>query len=206
MRQISFHSVKKYQPVVNLAIYLMGMIPAIWYFYLGAVNQLGADPVKTFEQALGLWALRFLILTLVISPLRDVVGWNFVRYRRALGLLSFYYALMHLAVYLLLDQAMDFSTLWDDVMKRPFIMFGMISFILLVPLALTSNNFAIRKMGRKWLWLHRLIYVVAILVLLHFSLSAKVLSLNHYFYISLIILLLLYRIRRLFIKKRRNMQ
>lgn len=206
MQRFSLSVPRRWQGLVNAAVYIIGFIPAIWYFYLGATNQLGADPVKSFEQALGLWALRFLILTLAISPLRDVFGWNFIRYRRALGLLSFYYALMHLAAYLLLDLAMDFSTLWDDVVKRPFIMFGMAALGLLVPLALTSNNFSIRKMGRKWIWLHRLIYGVAVLVLLHFSLSAKVLSLDHYFYIALIILMLLYRVRRALKRKLRKLK
>ena len=206
MQGFSLSVPRRWQGLVNAAVYITGFIPAIWYFYLGATNQLGADPVKSFEQALGLWALRFLILTLAISPLRDILGWNFIRYRRALGLLSFYYALMHLAAYLLLDLAMDFSTLWDDVVKRPFIMFGMAALGLLVPLALTSNNFSIRKMGRKWIWLHRLIYGVAVLVLLHFSLSAKVLSLDHYFYIALIILMLLYRVRRALKRKLRKLK
>ncbi|MBB6261026.1 sulfoxide reductase heme-binding subunit YedZ [Paenochrobactrum gallinarii] len=206
MQGFSLSPPRRWQGMVNVAVYIIGFIPAIWYFYLGATNQLGADPVKSFEQALGLWALRFLMLTLAISPLRDILGWNFIRYRRALGLLSFYYVLMHLAAYLLLDLAMDFSTLWDDVAKRPFIMFGMAALGLLVPLALTSNNFSIRKMGRKWIWLHRLIYGVAVLVLLHFSLSAKVLSLDHYFYIALIILMLLYRGRRALKRKLRKLK
>lgn len=206
MQRVSLSVPRRWQGLVNAAVYIIGFIPAIWYFYLGATNQLGADPVKSFEQALGLWALRFLMLTLAISPLRDILGWNFIRYRRALGLLSFYYVLMHLAAYLLLDLAMDFSTLWDDVAKRPFIMFGMAALGLLVPLALTSNNFSIRKMGRKWIWLHQLIYGVAILVVLHFSLSAKVLSLDHYFYIALIILMLLYRVRRALKRKLRKLK
>lgn len=204
MQRISLSVPRRWQGLVNAAVYIIGIIPAIWYFYLGATNQLGADPVKSFEQALGLWALRFLILTLAISPLRDVFGWNFIRYRRALGLLCFYYALMHLSAYLLLDLVMDFSTLWGDIVKRPFIMFGTAALGLLVPLALTSNSFSIRKLGRKWIWLHRLIYGVAALVLLHFSLSVKVGSLGHYFYIALIVLLLLFRVRRRWRKKRRK--
>lgn len=206
MQRVSLSVPRRWQGLVNAAVYIIGFIPAIWSFYLGATNQLGADPVKSFEQTLGLWALRFLILTLAISPLRDILGLNFIRYRRALGLLSFYYALMHLAAYLLLDLAMDFSTFWDDVIKRPFIMFGMVALGLLVPLALTSNNFSIRQMGRKWIWLHRLIYGVTVLVLLHFSLSAKVLSLDHYFYIALIILMLLYRVHRALKRKLRKLK
>lgn len=204
MQGVAFHIAKHRYLLINTAIYCLGFIPALWYFYLGVSNQLGADPVKIFEQMLGLWALRFLILTLAISPLRDLSSWNFMRFRRAVGLLCFFYAVMHLAVYLLLDQAMNIMTLWDDVMKRPFITFGMAALLLLLPMALTSNNFSIRRMGRKWGQLHRLVYIAAILVVLHFSLSTKVLGLDHYFYIVLVILLLLYRVWRHVIKQRRT--
>ncbi|RUV29767.1 sulfoxide reductase heme-binding subunit YedZ, partial [Mesorhizobium sp. M1A.T.Ca.IN.004.03.1.1] len=83
-------------------------------------------------------------------------GWNYLRYRRALGLLTFYYALMHFTVYMVLDQAMDIAAVINDVLKRPFIMFGMAGLAMLIPLALTSNNFSIRRLGKNWIWLHRL--------------------------------------------------
>ena len=132
---------------IRRAIYIVGLQPALWTFYLGVVDQLGADPQKTLERTLGLWALRFLILCLAITPLRRLGGPNLVRYRRALGLLAFYYAAMHLSVYMLLDQGLDLAAIWADIIKRPYITVGMLAFAILVPLAVTSNAPMIRRLG-----------------------------------------------------------
>ncbi|MGO8098744.1 sulfoxide reductase heme-binding subunit YedZ, partial [Rhizobium leguminosarum] len=94
-----------------------GLVPAAWTFYLGANDQLGADPVKSFALFLGIWTIRFLIATLAVSPARELFGWNYLRYRRALGLLTFYYAMMHFTVYMVLDQAMDIPAVINDVRK-----------------------------------------------------------------------------------------
>lgn len=204
MAGFSFSLPKRWQPASVWALYAVGLLPAVWTFYLGATDQLGADPVKTFELFLGLWTIRFLILTLAVSPARDLLGWNYLRYRRALGLLTFYYALMHFTVYMVLDQAMDLSAVVDDVLKRPFIMFGMAGLALLVPLAVTSNNFSIRKMGMKWIWLHKLIYIIAAAGALHFALSTKILDLEQYIYVGLIILMILYRSWRPIAKSRKR--
>lgn len=204
MAGFSFSLPKRWQPASVWALYAVGLLPAAWTFYLGATDQLGADPVKTFELFLGLWTIRFLILTLAVSPARDLLGWNYLRYRRALGLLTFYYALMHFTVYMVLDQAMDLSAVVDDVLKRPFIMFGMAGLALLVPLAVTSNNFSIRKMGMKWIWLHKLIYIIAAAGALHFALSTKILDLEQYIYVGLIILMILYRSWRPIAKSRKR--
>jgi len=204
MAGFSFSLPKRWQPASVWALYAVGLLPAVWTFYLGATDQLGADPVKTFELFLGVWTIRFLILTLAVSPARDLLGWNYLRYRRALGLLTFYYALMHFTVYMVLDQAMDLSAVVDDVLKRPFIMFGMAGLALLVPLAVTSNNFSIRKMGMKWIWLHKLIYIIAAAGALHFALSTKILDLEQYIYVGLIILMILYRSWRPIAKSRKR--
>ncbi len=193
MATLSFSLPKRWQSASVWALYAVGLLPAAWTFYLGATDQLGADPVKTFELFLGLWTIRFLILTLAVSPARDLLGWNYLRYRRALGLLTFYYALMHFTVYMVLDQALDLSAVLDDVLKRPFIMFGMGALALLVPLAVTSNNLSIRRLGQNWVRLHRLVYIIAAAGAVHFALSTKVLDLQQYTYLSLIILLILYR-------------
>lgn len=185
-------------------LYLVGLVPAVWQFYLGATGNLGADPVKTFELALGLWAIRFMILTLAVSPARELFGLNLVRYRRALGLLCFYYAVMHFTVYLVLDQNLMLAAVLADITKRPFIMFGMAGLTLLVPLAVTSNGFSIRRMGPNWNRLHYLIYVVAITGAIHFALATKVLSPEQYLYLSLITLLLVYRLARPYLKQRRR--
>lgn len=184
---------KRWTSVSVWLVYAVGLVPAAWSFYLGATGGLGADPVKSFELLLGLWTLRFLILTLAVSPLRELGGWSFLRYRRALGLLTFYYAAMHFTVYAVLDQTLMLDAIIADVLKRPFIMFGMAGLVLLVPLAVTSNAASIRTLGPNWVKLHRLVYIIAALGAVHFALSTKVLSLEQYIYIGLILLLILYR-------------
>ena len=185
-------------------LYIAALLPAGWEFCLGATDNLGADPVKTFERFLGLWAIRFLILTLAISPMRDVLRINFIRYRRALGLTCFYYALMHFTVYALLDQEISVPAIIADVVKRPFIMLGMSALVLLVPLAVTSNAISIRRLGANWHQLHRLIYVIAICGALHLSLATKILSMEHWLYLALLTLSILYTCSRSFIKRQQR--
>lgn len=155
------------------ALTLIGLVPAALYFWYGAHDQLGADPVNVFERWLGLWAVRFLVLTLCITPLRVMTGYNLLRYRRTFGLLTFWYACMHVAVYVGLDQRFDMPVLWRDMTRRPFLMIGFCAFCLLVPLALTSGAWAIRRLGRRWQTLHRLVYVVAVLASVHFLMAFK---------------------------------
>lgn len=195
---------KRWTSVSVWLVYAVGLVPAAWSFYLGATGGLGADPVKSFELLLGLWTLRFLILTLAVSPLRELGGWSFLRYRRALGLLTFYYAAMHFTVYAVLDQTLMLDAIIADVLKRPFIMFGMAGLVLLVPLAVTSNAASIRKLGPNWVKLHRLVYIIAALGAVHFALSNKVLSLEQYIYIGLILLLILYRAVRPILRERKR--
>ncbi|MBB3303223.1 sulfoxide reductase heme-binding subunit YedZ [Rhizobium sp. BK077] len=206
MAELSLAIPKRWQPASVWLLYVVGLVPAAWTFYLGATDQLGADPVKTFELFLGIWTIRFLIATLAVSPARELFGWNYLRYRRALGLLTFYYALMHFTVYMVLDQAMDISAVINDVLKRPFIMFGMAALAMLIPLALTSNNFSIRRLGKNWIWLHRLIYIIAASGALHFALSTKILDLEQYIYVGLIIALILYRSYRPIARNRKKGQ
>lgn len=206
MAELSLAIPKRWQPASVWLLYVVGLVPAAWTFYLGATDQLGADPVKTFELFLGIWTIRFLIATLAVSPARELFGWNYLRYRRALGLLTFYYALMHFTVYMVLDQAMDISAVINDVLKRPFIMFGMAALAMLIPLALTSNNLSIRRLGKNWIWLHRLIYIIAASGALHFALSTKILDLEQYIYVGLIIALILYRSYRPIARSRKKGQ
>ncbi|MAM13764.1 MAG: protein-methionine-sulfoxide reductase heme-binding subunit MsrQ [Rhizobiaceae bacterium] len=185
-----------WRPASVWALYAVGLLPAVWYFWLGATNNLGVDPVKTFEHLLGIWALRFILLTLCVTPLRDLAGINLLRYRRALGLLGFYYVCFHFLVYLVLDQQMNLSVVVEDVIKRPFITFGMIALVLLIPLALTSNNWAIRTLKQNWIRLHKLVYLIAALGTLHFAMGRKVIGPEIMFYIAVCVLLLGYRLIR----------
>jgi len=159
---------------IRRAIYIVGMMPAVWTFHLGLTDQLGADPQKTLERTLGLWALRFLIAALAITPLRRFGGPSLIRYRRAIGLLGFSYACLHLTVYLVLDQGLDLAAIWADIVKRPYITVGMLAFTILVPLAVTSNNAMIRRLGsRAWQRLHRLVYVATAAAAIHFVMLVK---------------------------------
>ena len=180
---------------IRRSIYLLGMLPAVFTFYLGLVDQLGADPQKTLERTLGLWALRFLILTLAITPLRRLGLANLVRYRRAIGLLAFYYAALHVTVYTLLDQGLDLTAIWADIVKRPYITVGMLAFSILLPLAVTSNAAMIRRLGgAAWQRLHRLIYLAAAAAVLHFIMLVKSWSPELILYAVLIASLLAFRL------------
>jgi len=187
---------KPFQAASIWALYALGLLPAVWTFYLGATGQLVGNPVKIFEHFLGDWALRFLILTLMISPIRDLFGVNWVRYRRALGLLAFYYVAMHFLAYMILDKRLAIDVIVEDIFKRWFITIGMAAFILLIPLALTSNRWSIRKLGPGWVALHRLIYPIAAAGALHYSLSVKVIGPEQLVYAGLVAALVGWRLVR----------
>jgi len=131
---------------------------------------LGANPIETIIRDLGDWALRFILITLTVTPLRKLTGANWLlRLRRMLGLFAFFYALLHFNIYLGLDQSYDWSEIAKDILKRPFITIGMLAFALMIPLAVTSNAAMIRALGGKaWQKLHQLIYVLAICAVLHY--------------------------------------
>lgn len=193
---------RKYHAASIWLLYAVGLLPAVWGFWLGATGGLPGNPVKEFEHLLGLWALRFLVATLAITPLRDLFGINWIRYRRALGLLAFWYVLMHFLTYMVLDQYLNFEAIIDDIVRRPFITIGMAAFVMLIPLALTSNNWSIRRLGPRWVKLHRLVYVIAAAGVLHFAMSVKVVGLEPWTYITLVALLLLYRLLRPILRNR----
>lgn len=175
------------------ALYVVGFVPAIWYFWLGATGQIPGNAIKEFEHLLGIWALRFLIATLLVTPLRDLAALNLIRYRRALGLLAFWYVVMHFSTYMVLDKGLDPAIILADISERSFITIGMACLVLLVPLAATSNRFSIRHLGRNWTLLHRLVYVIVLGGALHYAMSLKVVTAEPFIYLALAILLVLYR-------------
>jgi sulfoxide reductase heme-binding subunit YedZ len=188
--------------VPKILVYVIGFIPAVWLFHAGITDQLGADPMRYLEQSLGLWALRFLVATLTVTPLRQLLGINLLRYRRAIGLLAFYYALLHLTTYLVLDQGLDFTLIFADIVKRPYITIGMATFVVLIPLAVTSNNASIRRLGgQAWAKLHRLVYLAAIGAALHFILVVKSWPMEPMVYAAIVAVLLGYRLGRSLMKK-----
>ena len=161
------------------------------------MDRLGADPLAVLERDLGVWALRLLIAGLTITPLRQVLGINLLRYRRALGLLAFSYVVLHLPPYLVLDQGLDWAAIFADIVKRPYITVGMASFVLLVPLAATSNNASIRRLGgQAWARLHKLVYIAAAGGALHYVLLVKSWPLEPLVYAAIVAGLLAYRLVR----------
>jgi sulfoxide reductase heme-binding subunit YedZ len=137
-----------------------------WQFYADA---LGANPIEAITHSTGEWTLRLLLITLLMTPLKRLTGWYWpIRVRRMLGLFAFFYAGVHLMTYLWLDQFFDWHEIWLDILDRPFITVGMLAFVLLLPLALTSNRYAVKKLARNWKRLHRLAYVIPLLGVLHF--------------------------------------
>ena len=194
----------RYKPASIWALYAVGLMPGFYAFCLGIYGGLGADPVRVFEHLLGLWAFRFLCLGLALTPLRDLFGINLIAYRRALGLIAFYYVLAHFAVYLTLDRGMILSSIAGDLLKRPYIMLGMAGLLMLIPLALTSNQWSIRRLGPRWNSLHKLTYPILIVAILHYALSLKVIDPEAAFYIVVTIVLLGYRLVRPKIMERRR--
>lgn len=177
------------------AVYWLGAMPAVWAFYLAITDQLGADPMKSLERLLGLWALRFLVIGLAVTPLRRLGGPNLLRYRRAFGLLAFFYAALHLSVYMVLDQGLDGAAILRDILKRPYITIGMLAFTILVPLAITSNNAMIRRLGAEsWRRLHRWVYAASILAVIHFVMVVKSWPPEPLVYAALVTSLLLLRL------------
>ena len=148
----------------------LGLLPLAWLLWRTAADQLGANPAEALIRATGDWTLRGLCLTLAITPLRVVLGWpELLRFRRLLGLLTFGYACQHLLCYTGFDMGFDWADIAHDIPKRPFVLVGSLAFVLLSALAATSWNGAIRRLGaRRWQALHRSVYAVAVLAILHF--------------------------------------
>ena len=151
-------------------VFLLASGPALWLFWAAWADRLGANPAEALIRSLGDWGLRFLVLVLLVTPLRVMAGWPaLARLRRMLGLFMFFYASLHLLAYAWFDQGFDWAAIVMDVAKRPFILVGTVSWLLLLPLAATSFNRAIRALGaRRWQLLHRSVYGVAVLAVLHF--------------------------------------
>ena len=154
---------------VKAVIFVLGLIPVAKMAYLTLSGQL-VEPLEHITRGTGDWTLYFLCITLAVTPLRRLSGINWiVKLRREVGLFSFFYAFLHFMTFLWFDHFFDLAEMWKDVVKRPFITVGFIAFVLLIPLAATSTNAMIRKLGgKRWQWLHRLIYIIAPLGILHF--------------------------------------
>ncbi len=156
--------------VVKPILFVLCLGPLAWLVWDGVTDNLGANPVETVRRYTGYWTLRFVLITLAVTPLRRLTGWHIViRVRRMLGLFAFFYACLHFVSYIWLDQYFMWDAIIEDILDRPYITVGVASFLLLIPLAITSTNGMVRRLGgRRWQRLHRLVYVIAVLGVIHF--------------------------------------
>ena len=174
-------------------VYIVGLIPVPLFLYLAQTGGLGREPIKALEHELGELALKLIIVGLAITPLRKFVGLNLIKFRRSIGVLAFTYVALHLLVWLVLDVGI-LSQIWADILKRPYITIGMVGFVVMIPLAVTSNNWSVKRLGVKWRRLHQLTYVAAALGGVHFIMIVKGIQLEPIIYMVIILALLVYRL------------
>ena len=177
-------------------IFSLSLLPLLLLFINFYLDELGANPFEVLTRSTGEWTLRFLLITLAMTPLRQFTGsaWP-LRFRRMLGLFTFFYVCIHLLTYIWLDHFFDWDEIWTDIIKRPYITLGMLAFTLLLPLAFTSTKKMMKKLGRRWKSLHKLIYLIAILGVLHFLLLVKADLLEPMIYAAILSLLFFVRLK-----------
>ena len=180
-------------------IYLSLLVPLLFLAYDLLSGQLGVDPMRAIEKSLGVTAIYILILTLCITPFSLLTGINFIRFRRAFGLMSFFYIILHFSTWLLLDMQLRWVEIAESLTRKPFIVFGMMGFLLLIPLAATSNNYSMKRLGKYWQKLHKLIYVAIILGGIHYLMMEK--TLQNDAIITFIIIIVLISLRFFKIRK-----
>ena len=182
-------------PWLKQGLFLLCSLPFLLLAAAVYQQDLGANPVETLNHATGNWTLRFLLATLAMTPLRQISGWaGWIRFRRMLGLFAFFYASLHFLSWIWLDQQFQWSSIVEDVLKRPYITFGFSAFVLMIPLALTSTRYSMRKLGRRWQSLHKLVYPVALLGVLHYLWLVKADTLEPLVYMGILLILLAFRL------------
>lgn len=150
-------------------LFLISLLPLGRLVWFGFHDDLGANPIEFVTRSTGTWALVFLCITLAMTPMRLLTRRTlWIQWRRMFGLFCFFYACLHFSIWFWLDQNLDLQAMWADVVKRPFITMGFLTFLLLIPLALTSNNWTVKKLGRRWSSLHKLVYVIAFTAIIHY--------------------------------------
>lgn len=176
--------------VPGWALYILGAAYGGWLFYLGLTGGLGVEPIEALEHAYGEFALKLLLAGLAVTPLRKLLGVNLIGWRRAIGVLGFFFVLAHFLVWAVLD-VQRLSAIWADIIERPYVTIGMAGFLALIPLAVTSNNYMVRKLGPiRWRQLHKLAYPAAVLGAVHYVWLAKGLQLEPLIYLAITLLLL----------------
>ena len=179
----------------KVVVFLASLVPAAMLVRAFFTGELGFNPAETIRLETGRWTFKFLLLTLAVTPIRRVTGWNAViRYRRMLGLFAFFYGTLHFASYWAFDVNFEIGATLKDIVKRPFITVGFASFLLMIPLALTSTQGSIRRLGRRWAVLHRLVYVSTICAAIHFAWTVKVFTGDPVYYALTVTALLGFRV------------
>ena len=182
--------------IAKAAAFVLAALPAVVLVVDGLRGNLTADPIEEITHRTGWWALTLLMVTLAVTPLRRLTGWNqLVQLRRMLGLYAFFYAALHLLTYVVLDLFFAFDILLEDVMERPYITVGFAAFLMLLALAVTSTKGSIRRLGRRWRQLHRLVYVAALLGVVHFYWQVKADTREPLVYAGVLLVLLAARVR-----------
>ncbi len=192
---------KQNRPVLNrqvllkLGVFLCALAPFALLVQSLLTGQLGPNPIDTLTDQTGELAIRFLLISLALTPLRWILNntWP-IRLRRMLGLFAFFYAFLHVTVYFGLDQQLDLTAIWDDLVERPFILAGTVAFTILIPLAITSNKKLTRRLGKRWLSLHRWIYIAGAAAVIHYIWLAKGDLIEPFVYLAILMLLLSYRL------------
>ncbi len=178
-------------------LFVLLLLPALYYGWGIWQDTLGANPLEAVIRGLGDWALRILLLTLFMSPLRRLINWaQALRLRRMLGLYAYFYVILHLLGYLWFDQFFDWEEIWFDILDRPFITIGMVAVTLLTPLAITSTKGMIRRLGKNWKRLHSLVYLISILAVIHFWWMVKLDITEPAIYSGILAILLVERLYR----------
>ena len=181
--------------IAKVAVFIICLCPFLWLLKDTLQNNLGANPIQSLHFRLGDWALRFIVLGLAITPLRKITGINaLIRFRRMMGLYAFFYATLHLLVYIVLDLSLSWADFVEAVQKSPYILAGIFTYALLIPLAVTSLKVMQRKLGRHWLTLHRLVYLAAVSAVVHYFWLVKKEITQPLIYAFLVFLLVAFRL------------
>ena len=194
--------------VVKAVAFALALLPLARLVAAYFLDRLGANPIELITRSTGTWTLTFLMITLAVTPLRRMTGWHWLlKLRRMLGLFAFFYACLHFTTYIWFDQFFDWPAIWKDILKRRFIWIGFSAFVMLIPLALTSNNAAVRRLGAPaWQRLHRLVYVIAICGVIHYWWLVKKDVTQPMIYAGVLAALLGYRIGAAIIRSRRDVR
>ncbi|HEY0875469.1 MAG TPA: protein-methionine-sulfoxide reductase heme-binding subunit MsrQ [Vicinamibacterales bacterium] len=176
-------------------VFTVALAPALWLVFRFLTDRLSVNPIEDITLTTGIWTLRFLVITIAITPVRRITGWNrLIQFRRMMGLFTFFYATLHFLTWVVLDLFFAWDLILADIAKRPFITMGMIAFAAMIPLALTSTKGWIRRLGRNWQVLHRLVYLSAVAAAIHYLWKVKVMIGSPVYYAAIVAALLLFRV------------